>query len=39
VAVITGHGKIFVFLERHAPWLTAFLARKLGISQRRQRDD
>ena len=38
-AVVTGHGKIVVFLERHAPWLTAFLARKLGISQRRQRDD
>ena len=36
VVVITGHGKLFVFLERHAPWLTAFLARKLGINQRRQ---
>ncbi len=36
VVVITGHGKLFVFLERHAPWLTAFLARRLGINQRRQ---
>jgi len=36
VVVITGHGKLVVFLERHAPWLTAFLARKLGINQRRQ---
>jgi len=36
VVVITGHGKIFVFLERHAPWLVAFLARKAGVSQRRQ---
>jgi len=39
VVVITGHGKLFVFLERHAPWLTAFLARRLGINQRRQGGD
>jgi len=39
VVVITGHGKLLVFLERHAPWLTAFLARKLGINQRRQSVD
>ena len=38
-AVITAHAKVVVFLERHFPWLIAFLARKLGISQRRQRDD
>jgi short-subunit dehydrogenase len=38
VAVITGHGKIFVFLERHFPWLVAFLVQALGISKHRHRE-
>ena len=32
--VITGHGKIFVFTQRHAPWLVARLIRILGIRGR-----
>ena len=39
VVVITGHGKLFVFLERHFPWLVAFLARMLGVNTRRQREE
>jgi short-subunit dehydrogenase len=37
VVVITGHGKLFVFLERHVPRLTALLIRVLGLDRRRQR--
>jgi short-subunit dehydrogenase len=36
--VITGHGKIAVFLERHAPWLVSFLIRALGVDKRRHRE-
>jgi short-subunit dehydrogenase len=32
--VITGHGKVFVFVQRHAPWLVAKLIRTLGIRGR-----
>jgi short-subunit dehydrogenase len=37
IAVITGHGKLLVFLERHAPWMVSFLTGALGISKRRER--
>ena len=33
--VITMHGKIVVFLERHAPWLIPFLVKVLGVDKRR----
>lgn len=39
VAVITGHGKVLVFIERHAPWLLSLLISLLGINKRRQRSD
>jgi NAD(P)-dependent dehydrogenase (short-subunit alcohol dehydrogenase family) len=32
--VVTGPGKIFVFLHRHAPWLTAFVIRRFGVRSR-----
>jgi short-subunit dehydrogenase len=32
--VVTGHGKIVVFLHRHAPWLTAFVIRRFGVRSR-----
>jgi NAD(P)-dependent dehydrogenase (short-subunit alcohol dehydrogenase family) len=32
--VVTGHGKAFVFLHRHAPWLTAFVIRRFGVKSR-----
>lgn len=35
-AVITGHGRVTVFLSRHAPWLMATLIRRLGIRGRRE---
>jgi short-subunit dehydrogenase len=38
VAVITGHGKFVVFLERHFPWLVSFLVQALGIQKRRHRE-
>jgi short-subunit dehydrogenase len=34
-AVITGHGKVAVFLQRHASWLVAAGVRRLGIKGRR----
>jgi NADP-dependent 3-hydroxy acid dehydrogenase YdfG len=34
-AVITGHGKIVVFVHRHAPWLLPALMRRVGIRSRR----
>lgn len=36
-AVITAHGKLSVFLERHLPAATARLARSSGLSTRRRR--
>lgn len=33
-AVITGHGRATVFLNRHAPWLIAALIRRFGIRGR-----
>jgi NAD(P)-dependent dehydrogenase (short-subunit alcohol dehydrogenase family) len=33
-AVITGHGRASVFLNRHAPWLIAALIRRFGIRGR-----
>lgn len=39
VAVITGHGKILVFLQRHAPWLIALLTRLLGVENRRHKQN
>jgi short-subunit dehydrogenase len=38
VVVITGHGKIVVFLERHVPWLVSFLIKILGVDKRRHRE-
>ena len=38
VAVITLHGKILVFIERHFPWLIAFLVQILGVDRRRHRE-
>ncbi len=37
-AVITGHGKIVVFLERHFPWLVSLLVRVAGVEKRRHRE-
>jgi hypothetical protein len=39
VLVVTGHGKVLVFLERHAPWLVAFLAKMMGVDKRSERPD
>ena len=33
--VITGHGKVAVFLQRHVPWVVAAGIRRLGIQSRR----
>ncbi len=33
-AVITGHGKVVVFLQRHAPWLVAWVIRRFGVRSR-----
>lgn len=33
-AVITGHGRAFVFLHRHAPWLTSAVIRAFGVKSR-----
>ena len=35
-AVITGHGKVVVFLQRHAPWLVAWVIRRFGVRSRRE---
>jgi short-subunit dehydrogenase len=32
--VVTGHGKAAVFFQRHAPWLTSAIIRKLGVRSR-----
>lgn len=37
-AVITGHGKIVVFLERHFPWLISSLVRLVRVDKRRHRE-
>jgi NADP-dependent 3-hydroxy acid dehydrogenase YdfG len=34
--VVTGHGKLAVWLERHLPWLVSFLIRRAGVRSRRQ---
>ncbi len=38
VAVITSHGKVLVFLQRHVPWLISFLVWALGVDKRRHRE-
>jgi short-subunit dehydrogenase len=38
VAIITVHGRMVVFLERHAPWLAALLVKVLGVDKRRHRE-
>ena len=35
-AVITGHAKLAVFLQRHAPWLIAAAIRRFGVRSRRE---
>lgn len=35
VAVVTLHGKLFVWIERHAPWLAAWLVDRTAVSWRR----
>ena len=32
--VVTGHGKFFVFVHRHAPWLTSAVIRTFGVRSR-----
>jgi short-subunit dehydrogenase len=32
--VVTAHGKVFVFLHRHAPWLTTAVIRAFGVRSR-----
>jgi hypothetical protein len=32
--VITGHGKLVVFVQRHAPWLVARVVRAFGVKSR-----
>lgn len=39
IVVITFHGKVAVFLERHFPWLVRFLVRVLGVDKPRRRGD
>ena len=34
--IVTGHGRLAVWLERHAPWLVAFGSRRAGIRSRRR---
>lgn len=38
VVVITCHGKVVVFLERHAPWLISLLVKLLRVDKRRHRE-
>jgi hypothetical protein len=33
--VITLHGKLFVWIERHAPWLAAWLVDRSAVQWRR----
>jgi short-subunit dehydrogenase len=37
-AVITGHGRVIVFLARHFPWLISFLVRVARVDKRRHRE-
>jgi short-subunit dehydrogenase len=37
--VITGHGKVAVFLQRHTPWLLAWLIRRFGVKSRPEPSD
>jgi short-subunit dehydrogenase len=37
-AVITGHGKLAVFFQRHAPWLVRAVIGRFGVRGRRQPD-
>ena len=32
--VVTGHGKVVVFAQRHAPWLTSAVIRRFGVRSR-----
>jgi short-subunit dehydrogenase len=32
--VVTGHGKVIVLAQRHAPWLPAWIIRQFGLSSR-----
>jgi short-subunit dehydrogenase len=34
--IVTGHGRLAVWLERHMPWLVASSVRRLGIRSRRE---
>lgn len=34
--VVTGHGKLAVWLERHAPWFVRFAIRRAGLRSRRE---
>ena len=36
VVVVTGHGKLFVFLQRHCPGLMGVIVRRLGVRGRRE---
>jgi len=38
VVVVTGHGKLLVFLERHAPWLVSLLISIFGVNKRGERN-
>ena len=38
-AVITGHGRVVVFLERHFPWLISFLVRVARVDKRHHRKE
>jgi short-subunit dehydrogenase len=35
-AVITGHGRITVFMQRHAPWLVDWIVSRFGVKSRAQ---
>jgi short-subunit dehydrogenase len=39
IVVVTGHGKVVVFLERHFPWLIRLLVRALGVDKHRRRGE
>jgi hypothetical protein len=33
-AVITAHGRLTVFVQRHAPWLVDWIVRRFGVKSR-----
>src|SRR5262245_13441547 len=37
--VVTGHGKLAVWIDRHAPWLVGWIVRNVGIRKRGQAGD